>query len=388
MSSSRSSIRDGSGIRPCAGISRRESLVLIGTAAASLYPWKEFADAFPERRLSPSHRIGVSLAGAEFGAAQTDFSNTRPGRLGVDYRYPSQATIEYFTANGLGLFRIPFRWERLQPRLGQALDPDELGRLKLSVEQIGRAGGRAILDLHNYGRYSLDVDGKPRIVIVGEPIDGGVPVSEEHLGDFWRRLAKAFARNSIVVGYGLMNEPHDMAPSDWKKLSQKTVDAVRQVDRETHLIVAGDGWSNAHRWEDLHSARAWIRDPAGRFAYEAHCYFDADASGKYQLSFAEELARDGDLLDRGAKRVSHFLEWCRQNRVAGFLGEFGVPRTDPRWLEVMERFLAAVAKMNFSACYWAAGEWWGDYPLSIQPGDDYQNHAPQLKLLQQHRNRI
>ena len=33
------------------------------------------------------------------------------------------------------------------------------------------------------------------------------------------------------------------------------------------------------------------------------------------------------------------------------------------------------------ACYWAAGQWWHDYPLSVQPRDDMRHPAPQLEVL-------
>ncbi|MCA9071499.1 MAG: cellulase family glycosylhydrolase, partial [Planctomycetaceae bacterium] len=258
-----------------------------------------------------------------------------------------------------------------------------LSPLMQTISQIGQAGGKAILDLHNYGRYCLRYRGTARSVVIGQKIDGRFPVTEDHLADLWQRLAQAFRKNSAVVGYGLMNEPHDMGDSDWKAISQHIVQAIRDVDRETHLLIAGDGWSNAHRWRQIHSPEAWIRDPANRFAYEAHCYFDADSSGKYELTFAEELDRDPKLFDRGAVRVAHFLNWCRENRVAGFLGEFGIPRSDSRWQTVMGRFLESVAEVHFPVCYWAAGAWWGDYPLSIQPSASFRDHAPQLNLLQQ-----
>ena len=39
----------------------------------------------------------------------------------------------------------------------------------------------------------------------------------------------------------------------------------------------------------------------------------------------KNLRDDPQLPERGVKRVSVFLDWCRRNHVAGFLGEFGIP---------------------------------------------------------------
>src|SRR5262249_10239013 len=99
-----------------AGITLLEELpVLSRTAGAA------------ERREA---RRGVSLSGAEFGADKPDFSNENIGSFGRDYTYNSERTAAYFCDNDLRLLRLPFRWERIQPRLGEALDKTELKRLK------------------------------------------------------------------------------------------------------------------------------------------------------------------------------------------------------------------------------------------------------------------
>jgi hypothetical protein len=44
-------------------------------------------------------------------------------------------------------------------------------------------------------------------------------------------------------------------------------------------------------------------------------------------------------------------------------------------------FLRELDRDGMDSCYWAAGEWWGDYPLSLQPRKDFTEPAPQLALL-------
>ncbi|MFC6774139.1 hypothetical protein [Methylobacterium gregans] len=65
----------------------------------------------PARAAAPACLRGVNLSGPEFG--------TVPGRYGTDYAYPSAQTIARFGALGLTGVRLPVRWERLQPRLGE-----------------------------------------------------------------------------------------------------------------------------------------------------------------------------------------------------------------------------------------------------------------------------
>ncbi len=326
-------------------------------------------------------RCGVSLAGAEFGSERAGFSNVNPGIYGKDYQYPQQQTIEYFAAQGLGLLRIPFRWERLQPRLRMPLEPAELARIRQVLNYAGGCGAVVVLDLHNYGRYSLAANGRTRVTVIDENVGGVVPVPRTALADLWRRLAAEFVGNPTVVGLGLMNEPHDMGHSDWKLISQAAVDAIREVNREAWVIVPGDQWSNAHRFDVANGPRAWVRDPALQVVYEAHCYFDANASGKYLRTFAEELRDDPQLVTRGAQRIRVFLDWCRRNKVPGFVGEFGIPGDNAGWRDVLSGALREMSAAEAGGCYWAAGEWWNDYPLSIQPQNDFRTPAPQQYLL-------
>jgi endoglucanase len=148
-----------------------------------------------------------------------------------------------------------------------------------------------------------------------------------------------------------------------------------------YVVVGGDGWSNAEHFEQFNGPRAWVRDPVNRVVYEAHCYFDADASGKYTRSFASELHDDPQLASRGAKRMRAFVEWCKRNGVPGFIGEYGIPGNNPGWQGVLAGALEVIARSGAASCYWAAGEWWKDYPLSIQPRNEMRQPAPQQQLV-------
>jgi endoglucanase len=70
--------------------------------------------------------------------------------------------------------------------------------------------------------------------------------------------------------------------------------------------------------------------------------------------------------------------------VEGFLGEYGVPDTDSRWLPILDDLLTALDDAGFHGTYWAAGEWWGGYPLSVQPRGDFNADRPQMAVLERH----
>jgi len=318
--------------------------------------------------LSSLPRRGVSLAGAEFGTDRPGFSNETPGVFGRDYTYNRNYTTRRYCALGLRLLRLPIRWERIQPRLGQSLDEAELNRLKTAVALAKKHGGEVILDLHNYGRYVLRHRDRTLALVIDEVSEGEVPVSREHFTDLWRRLSREFAAEPAVFAYGLMNEPHDMGKSDWKAISQAAVDGIRAEGDGKRLLVAGNAWSSAHRFQEANGLEAWIKDPANNMAYEAHCYFDHDNSGQYAWDYDKECTHDPQLEARGVLRLSHFLGWCQINGVRGFIGEYGIPQDEPRWQRVLAPFLAALDRAGVDSCAWGAGEWWGDYRLALQPG--------------------
>ena len=86
--------------------------------------------------LSPDCRAqvlytGVNLSGAEFGASNL------PGTFGTDYTYPTNAEVDYYVGKGMNTFRLPFRWERLQPTANSAFNAAELGRLNLEPRAVG-----------------------------------------------------------------------------------------------------------------------------------------------------------------------------------------------------------------------------------------------------------
>ncbi|HEY3835237.1 MAG TPA: cellulase family glycosylhydrolase, partial [Bryobacteraceae bacterium] len=185
-------------------------------------------------------------------------------------------------------------------------------------------------------------------------------------------------------GYDLMNEPHDMENGDWTSTSQQVVEAIRANGDGKLLLIPGDSWSSAARWVETHGNRAWIRDPADNFQYEAHLYFDRDESGTYARSYDSELVVNPKLTTIGSARLKPFADWCDSNGVRGYVGEYGVPAADPRWLSVLEDFLNALDQSGFDGTYWAAGEWWGEYPLSVQPTANFTTDRAQMAVLLAH----
>jgi endoglucanase len=117
-------------------------------------------------------------------------------------------------------------------------------------------------------------------------------------------------------------------------------------------------------------------DPANHYVYEAHQYFDGDNGGSYSQTYDQS----GAYPNIGVDRVTPFINWLKQNHQKGFLGEYGVPNDDPRWLTVMSNVLNLLQQNCMGSTYWAGGQWWGNYSLSIEPNNG--TDAAQMGVLQ------
>ncbi len=148
----------------------------------------------------------ISLAGLEFGTLLRGFSNANPGKLGQDFFLSGKQSFEKLAAMGFQSVRIPFRWERLQPELNGALSPDGVQALRHQLSLARAAGVSVMIDLHNYGRYSREQDGKVEELKLGEQLGGAVPLGAAELSDFWSRMSRAFRGQPNLIGYGFMNE--------------------------------------------------------------------------------------------------------------------------------------------------------------------------------------
>lgn len=177
-----------------------------------------------------------------------------------------------------------------------------------------------------------------------------------------------------------MNEPHDMPSKDaWFTIAQGVIDKIRTVDQQTTIVVAGDSWSSALRWPAESDHLKELRDPSEALIFEAHIYFDHDGSGSYKSDFKKEMADD----HTGITRARPFVEWLKKNNKRGFVGEYGVPDNDPRWLNTLDKMLSYLQQNGVNGTYWTAGPWWGDHFMSVQPKKG--NDQPQIKILSRYR---
>eukprot|EP01088_Endostelium_zonatum_P019656 TRINITY_DN68_c0_g1_i2.p1 TRINITY_DN68_c0_g1~~TRINITY_DN68_c0_g1_i2.p1 ORF type:complete len:935 (-),score=256.11 TRINITY_DN68_c0_g1_i2:96-2879(-) len=286
---------------------------------------------------APLQYTGVNEAGAEFDSGTF---------------YPVPASYNHLQALGMNVFRVPFKWERLQPNLGGAFDSAEQTRLVNSITDITKNGAYAIIDPHNYARYQGNVI-------------GGNTVSNSQFQAFWQSLASLFVNNPRVI-FGVMNEPRDMATEQWLSASNAAIVGIRASGAKQLILVPGNGYTGAHSWTGnwYGTPNAQVMtgtvDSGNNYAFEVHQYFDGDYSG------TNSGCKSGTI---GSEVMPPLTTWARSNNYKVFVGEFGAGN-NPTCQSCITNFLSYLesnSDVYIGWTWWAAGPQWGDYFTSIEP---------------------
>ncbi|HCS64835.1 MAG TPA: 1,4-beta-glucanase [Cellvibrio sp.] len=301
--------------------------------------------------LDNTQLTGINLAGAEFN------SKNLPGVFTKDYTYPPSQELAFVAAQGANIIRLPFRWERLQPRLGMAFDAAELKRLQTTIQQAQLEDLCVLLDAHNYAKY------------YGDPITS--PAHQDAFVHLWVELATQLG-NPEYVALGLMNEPAHIPLADWAALAKRTLTELRAAGLTHMVMVGGGGWNGLHSWfsekDGISNATAFagLKDPLQRSVIEVHQYADQYYSGMAQDCYPPAH------FDQPFERIG---QWAQDNGLKLFLGEFGMAATEP-CLQTLEHFLQLMRGNEWKGwTYWAGGSWWGDYPFALN--GDLLNPSPQ-----------
>jgi endoglucanase len=320
-------------------------------------------------------QMGVVMSGAEFGL-------NFPGTPGTDYGYSSTtAEHDYWKSNRLKVFRLLFRWERVQRTLGGTLDATELGSMDSFITTAWARGIQTWPSLCNFGGYRTGNYGST-YPGAGFMIGATSGPTQAQFVDLWTRLAAHYAGNPAIYGYGLMGEPRSMpTTTTWPNAAQAAINAIRAVDTKTTIIVCGDDNGAAAGWNTAPpngNSTFILTDTLGNsnFLYEAHCYFDRFWSGDYSESYATQSASYGVTASTGANMLNTFTTWLQAHNGRGIIGEWGIPTNDSGWYPCARNFMAAAAAANIPTMVWGGGSWWGGWTGSSPPTSIYPNGTP------------
>lgn len=320
------------------------------------------------------YQRGVVLTGPEFNAGQL------PGVENASWWYPVPSELDYYGSKGLNLVRLPVLWERLQPSLFSPIGPTQLSRMDTFIAAAKSRGIQVMIVPFGSAQYRGNLIGSSQVPIAA-------------FADLWTKLASHYT-GQTNVSYDLMNEPAYNGSDirfggtlTWQPAAQAAVDAIRKVDKAHTIHVEGNGYAQAQDWAFWNGNPTFsVTDPMNNFRYDAHAYFDRPATGQYLNSYDA----DGAYPTIGVDRLQPFLSFLKTANAPGFVGEYGVPGNDPRWLTVLDNFMTAMDQNGLGGAYWDGGPWQTQAadPLSIEPSPApatvSSSDRPQMAVLLKH----
>lgn len=359
------------------------------------------------------HRGGVALTASPLRAPGLNIGGMAeggvfPGTAGIDYFVPTTANMDYYHSKKLDFLRLPLKWERLQPILGQPLDPTYLSQVQSVVALAAARNQKVLIDVHAFGGYCY-----PAHSVCGQVGAVGGPTIDQ-FANLWSFMAQAFTGNTAVAGYDLMNEPHDMPSADTvPTMYQAAVTAIRPYDNVTTIYLEGDAYASAFGWNGDcipcggapiggwnpggNADLLGVSDPANNVVFSAHAYGDYNGSGDYPVYPGTVLDPGASICTPGAstyvcatemgdqltvptsvlntnilvKRFTPFVSWCNlpATRLRGVchIGESGVPRDDNNWLNTLDNGIAYLEANSIRYTYWNADGVSTNYLLSVDP---------------------
>lgn len=356
--------------------------------------------------------LGTNLSGMEWAAGVRSSPDTLPN---LHYTVPRAADVRWLAANGFGKNRLPIMWELLQPvlvdspanaqvraLLGEpgAFNETYAGFITGVLDAHAQVGARCILDCHNYCRYTdfrFQADGSVA-GLVAAPGPGaqaytsnpsqvltrifatapGATLSQRAFADFCTRVATRWKDHPGFGGYGLMNEPHDMPRpgqtvgsddaggedlSVWPAYARVGIDAIRAVDAQGLVYVAGNAWGGAMNIGPGFNP-AWPL-AGSNLVYEVHSYVDAYNNGNgfnWDLEVAKNYTAGFGVgpvtVDTGLNRMRIATDWAHAHNTRIALTETGMPFDDPRWIEAFRRMAAHTWQNGWEIQSWMGGSHW------------------------------
>jgi len=128
------------------------------------------------------------------------------------------------------------------------LDPVFLQRLDSAVTWAERYGLYLILDNHEYTGTGIDASIEPLLM------------------NAWKQLATRYKDRSERIIYEVLNEPCYINAGVWAAIQGRVVDAIRQIDPDHYIIVAGTDWNSLWQMTNLQIY------PYKRLIYNFHFY--------------------------------------------------------------------------------------------------------------------
>ena len=301
-----------------------------------------FSIAAPEAVNAATPLFGINLAGLEMGVGAT---------ANYDFAIPDPT---YMESQNVGVMRLPFTIERLQPSANGAFNVAYLGYITSIIKANTASNVYTVLDPHDYGYISND--GSIREI-------GVDPIGTANYLNFIAALASA-SRGLPLLAIGLMNEPHNQTCSQLTPVWQRAISTIRATGFSGPIMVPPTNWSHADTFVSSGCGTSFLSltDPANNLVFEIHNYLDPNQTGTYTQAIAA--------VGTGSQQLGSVISWAIANDQRLFVGETGSP-PDTYSVSALDNELQTIRNhpdVFWGVSLWASSPWWlPTYVMRLDP---------------------
>jgi len=251
----------------------------------------------------------------------------------------------------------------------------ELNRLDAMLPVCRKYGLYVVLDLHSPPGGQGTAGG-----YAGSDADLFTDKAcQDRFVNAWEQMARRYRGNRIIWGFDLANEPVEDTwmgeCDDWRALAERTVRAIRVVDRDRTIIIEPPNWGSPAGLQDF----VPLSDP--KVVYSVHMYIPHEFTHQGVFGPSPPIVYPGIIggrrWDKEALReaLRPAVEFQRKHNVHIYVGEFSAIRWAPdqsayRYLkdliEIMEEY-------GWDWTYHAFREWSG---WSVEHSEDRNDEKP------------
>ena len=259
--------------------------------------------------------------------------------------YITQADIKFIAQQGANTIRLPFNYKLFtdEDYMGLSSQQDGFQRIDQLISWCRQAGLYLILDMH-------DCPGSQ----TGDNIDDGYGYpwlfeseqSQQLFCDIWQRIAKRYAKEPVILGYELMNEPiahyfenKDELNARLEPLYKRAVRAIRQVDRNHVILLGGARWNS-----DFFMFNDWTFD--NNIMYTCHRY-GGDAT---------------------AEAINDYISFRDKTQLPMYMGEIG--HNTNEW---QADFVKVMKQANIGYTFWPYKKLDGSCMMGIQRPEQWDS---------------
>ena len=181
------------------------------------------------------------------------------------------AVMEYAKARGLNTIRLPFYTRYFNNNVNEPINLD--AHIRDFIDPVVQAAKRhdmyVILDDHGYFSEKIDEAKARSKQAVSLWDEAGVTEWTNR----WRKVAERYKNEPHVLGYELMNEPHDIRPELAREWYMRAIREIRKVDTRHIILVGSADWSHSRSLEQTWGPVASTADaPYNNLVFAFHDY--------------------------------------------------------------------------------------------------------------------